>query len=107
MCEILTPYHHNKDNINFLIRSVGGNIAKSDRSQSCKREIKRSDVPRLKWKGETRISVSSNEINFTYINLHPNNMRAIENIISLSVVGATFPKPTDTSPVKQKYNAVL
>jgi hypothetical protein len=44
---------------------------------------------------------------FDIIHLHPNNMRIIENIISLSVVGATLPKPTDTRPVKQKYNAVL
>ena len=103
---ILTPYHHYKYNIYFLIRSVGGDIAKSDRSQSCKREIKGSDVPRLKWKGNSAFQSREMAI-IVHVNLHPNNMRVIENIISLSVVGATFPKPTDTSPVKQKYNAVL
>ena len=39
--------------------------------------------------------------------LHPNNISTMANIISLSVLGATLPKPTETRPVKQKYKAVL
>ena len=38
---------------------------------------------------------------------HPNSMRIMANIISLSVLGATLPNPTETRPVKQKYRAVL
>ena len=34
--------------------------------------------------------------------LHPTSMRIMENIFSLSVLGATLPKPTEISPVKQK-----
>ena len=33
-------------------------------------------------------------------------MRIMENIFSLSVLGATLPKPTEMSPVKQKYRLV-
>ena len=39
-------------------------------------------------------------------NLHPTNIRIMENIFSLSVLGATFPNPTEISPVKQKYRLV-
>ena len=35
-------------------------------------------------------------------NLQPTSMSMIENIFSLSVFGATFPKPTEIRPVKQK-----
>ena len=39
-------------------------------------------------------------------NLHPTSIRIMENIFSLSVLGATLPNPTEISPVKQKYRLV-
>ena len=38
--------------------------------------------------------------------LHPSNITAIVYSFSASVLGATFPNPTDIRPVKQKYRAV-
>ncbi len=73
-------------------------------------------IPRLHY---AHMFVCNNELSIDYIcgwarrnvidrlNLHPPSISTMEKIISLSVCGATLPKPTDTSPVKQKYNAVL
>ena len=41
------------------------------------------------------------------MHLHPESIITIAKIISLSVMGATLPKPTEQSPVKTKYRAVL
>lgn len=37
-----------------------------------------------------------------FIDLHPDNIIMMEKIISLSVWGAMFPKPTETSAVNTK-----
>ena len=39
---------------------------------------------------------------FLLLDLHPESIIAIAKIISLSVFGATLPKPTETKPVKTK-----
>ncbi len=38
----------------------------------------------------------------TPTNLHPDSIMKMAKIISMSVFGATFPKPTDTRPVNTK-----
>lgn len=39
--------------------------------------------------------------------LHPTSITQTVNIFSVSVFGATFPKPTDVNEVKVKYSAVM
>lgn len=41
------------------------------------------------------------------IDSHPINMTIIVKIFSASVLGATFPKPTDVRLLKVKYSAVM
>ena len=64
-------------------------------------KVKYSEVMYLDWKKREWEKV------FEWGYLHPNSISTMANIISLSVLGATLPKPTETRPVKQKYKAVL
>ena len=52
-------------------------------------------------KKNAKLDISDAEVK-SLQHLHPTSMRIIEKIFSLSVLGATLPKPTEISPVKQK-----
>ena len=65
------------------------------------------DIVIMTITGETKVTTIMTIPFFTCMllygrNLQPTSMRMIEKIFSLSVLGATLPKPTEMSPVKQK-----
>ena len=65
-------------------------------------------VCKYRWeKGKEELYVRALQARNCRFHLHPTSITQTVKIFSVSVLGATFPNPTDVKEVKVKYSAVM